>query len=250
MNKTAKLKKHIFFWIPFWILQSLLMSQGKLILIYLIKNIPIVVIQAIIVYFNILILFPRFFKKNMYILYFFVSGSLIYFLYTISFFFIKKILSIINVNVSFLEVKFRFDFWEILGGASFYYLAFLISTLYLLSKENVFGLKKKKDLEYAKSQIKIKDGKKMYNLQLDSILFIKGMNEYVQWVTPYKKYVSLDTLKRIEEQYREENFIRVHKSYIVNLNLIISKDSKFLYFDNNLSIPIGRSYKKKLDDFY
>jgi DNA-binding LytR/AlgR family response regulator len=79
-------------------------------------------------------------------------------------------------------------------------------------------------------------------LGYDEILYIEGMGDYVKYVTSDKKYITHDTLKAIEGTIGGENFMKVHRSYIVNIKKI--KD----FADNTVnvhgvSIPVSKSNK-------
>lgn len=236
---------HLGFWICFWVIQSLLMSRGNLFSIYLVKNIPIVFLQATIVYLNTFWLFPLLFQKRKYVAYFLISAIVIYLIFSTSFYFIRYALSTVNVNVSFLKVEFTLDFWKIISGASFYYLAFFCSTLFMIIKQkNTDGTDSNNTSET--KTIEIKDGNIYHKVNLSTVLFVKGMNEYVQWHTTQGTYTSLDTLKRIEKEYKNENLVRVHKSFIANAAMVTAKDAKFLHFKNKQPIPIGRAYKEQI----
>ncbi len=82
-------------------------------------------------------------------------------------------------------------------------------------------------------------------LRLDDVLYIEGMGDYVNYVTAEKKYITLNTMKSVEEKINSQLFFRVHRSYIIN----ISKVKTFA--DNNVliadaSIPVSKPNKATL----
>jgi DNA-binding LytR/AlgR family response regulator len=89
----------------------------------------------------------------------------------------------------------------------------------------------------------VKDGTKLIRVDVKSILYIKGSKEYVTIVTPSEKIMSLLSMKSLEEQLGS-NFIRIHNSYIVRLDVIksISKDEVLVGQEH---LPIGATYKKQ-----
>ena len=63
----------------------------------------------------------------------------------------------------------------------------------------------------------IKVDTKLVKLMNNDILYVESMGDYVKFVTPEKKYVSLNTLKNLEEKLSKSSFLKVHRSYIVNI---------------------------------
>ncbi len=95
-----------------------------------------------------------------------------------------------------------------------------------------------------KDHIFIKSDKKQYKIKLNDLLFIESMGDYCKFITEEKTYLSYITLKKLLE-ILPENFLRVHKSFIVQLNKIDMVEGnriKILKYE----IPIGSSYKKEL----
>lgn len=97
--------------------------------------------------------------------------------------------------------------------------------------------------------INLKADYKIYKVKLDDILFIEGLKEYVTFHTESRKYIVLESLKNLEIKLPSNKFIRVHKSYIVNIEKIDSLYGNTIEIGEN-EIPIGKSYsedvKKKL----
>ena len=86
-------------------------------------------------------------------------------------------------------------------------------------------------------------GKKKVKVFLDEILYIESLREYVRITTREKSILTKFQLSAIEELLSKNNFIRVHRSFIVAKDKI----SAFTATDveiNNKQIPIGRSYKE------
>jgi len=86
-------------------------------------------------------------------------------------------------------------------------------------------------------------GKKKVKVFLDEILYIESLREYVRITTREKNILTKFQLSAVEELLSKNNFIRVHRSFIVAKDKI----SAFTATDveiNNKQIPIGRSYKE------
>jgi len=86
-------------------------------------------------------------------------------------------------------------------------------------------------------------GKKKVKVFLDEILYIESLREYVRITTSQKSILTKFQLSAVEELLSKNNFIRVHRSFIVAKDKI----SAFTATDveiNSKQIPIGRSYKE------
>ncbi|MBO9571234.1 MAG: response regulator transcription factor [Chitinophagaceae bacterium] len=86
---------------------------------------------------------------------------------------------------------------------------------------------------------------KLVRLNFENILYIESMNNYVRFVTTDKKYTSLNTLKNIEEKLSGSHFMKIHRSYVINLHKIdrIRENDLFI---NGIEIPIGRGMKPEI----
>ena len=60
----------------------------------------------------------------------------------------------------------------------------------------------------------------MVKINIDEILFIKGMKEYIKVVTPEKTYITHKSLSSLTEELPEERFIRIHKSFTIALDKV------------------------------
>jgi DNA-binding LytR/AlgR family response regulator len=91
----------------------------------------------------------------------------------------------------------------------------------------------------------IKAGDKLIRLKKDDILFMESMRDYVKFVTPGKTYVTYSTLKSMEEKLAGPSFIKVHRSYIININKIDDIRGNTIYVQGN-AIPVGKGHKEEL----
>lgn len=91
----------------------------------------------------------------------------------------------------------------------------------------------------------IKVDTKLVKLMNNDILYVESMGDYVKFVTPEKKYVSLNTLKNLEEKLSKSSFLKVHRSYIVNITKIDDLQGNTVYINGN-AIPIGKAHKDEV----
>jgi DNA-binding LytR/AlgR family response regulator len=91
----------------------------------------------------------------------------------------------------------------------------------------------------------IRSDQKLVRVPLDSILYVEALADYVVINTSEHKHIVHFTMKGIESRLPRKNFIRVHRSYIINLDKVASLEDNALVI-NEKSIPIGASYKEGL----
>ena len=87
--------------------------------------------------------------------------------------------------------------------------------------------------------------KTLHKLTLSSILYIESDRNYTTVVTETQKLSYIDSLKNWIEKLSENQFIQVHKSYIIN-SKFVDKISGNTLFIKTHKIPIGRTYKQEL----
>ena len=94
----------------------------------------------------------------------------------------------------------------------------------------------------------VKDGTKLVKIRLHDILYIEGLKDYVSIYTREKKIVTLQTLKSLETQLPDNQFIRIHNSYIVSLEGIDSIDKERVQIGKSF-LPISDTYRKAFKEF-
>jgi DNA-binding LytR/AlgR family response regulator len=94
----------------------------------------------------------------------------------------------------------------------------------------------------ATDHIFIKSDGKLVRLNNDDILYIESMGDYVKFVTADKKYVTHNTIKNLEEKVNRGTFIKVHRSYIINITKIDDIRENDLFIKGN-EIPISKSHR-------
>ncbi|MBB2954138.1 MULTISPECIES: LytTR family DNA-binding domain-containing protein [Sphingobacterium] len=96
------------------------------------------------------------------------------------------------------------------------------------------------------NSILIKSDRKYYKITFDEIKFIEALKDYVVIYTRNNKLITAMNLKTIHQKLNSELFIRVSKSYLINMSFIDSFDSHTIYIDD-AEIPIGEIYR---NDFF
>jgi len=117
-----------------------------------------------------------------------------------------------------------------------------------LSSNIEIALFKKREDTIVETQEKvfyIKEGGSLVKVKMEDIKFVRADDNYSRIFTTGKNHVISSTLKKVEEKLAKSNFIRIHRSYIINMHFIDKIKDGFLYIDNN-QIPIGRTYHEEL----
>jgi len=117
-------------------------------------------------------------------------------------------------------------------------------------KEKLAGIESssfKDSQRLSKEFIYVKSNFKLVKVQNDRILFIEALKDYVIIHTKSEKYTIHSTMKEIEKKLPSDQFMRVHRSFIINLKKIKSIESAILILeDTTKRIPIGGSYRDGL----
>ena len=108
--------------------------------------------------------------------------------------------------------------------------------LYVLRKENI-----DEDSEH----IFIKSNLKKLKIFTSKIKWIEAYGDYVKVVTEDENHLVLSTMKSFESELSKERFIRVHKSFIINIDKVDKFNSKFAEIGVT-KIPLSRNKKEDL----
>lgn len=106
---------------------------------------------------------------------------------------------------------------------------------------------KEEHLQREDEYIFIKSDQKLQKVHYNDILFIEALADYVKIHTPEKRYITLQTMKNMEEKLPDKYFKRVHRSFIVSLDKIMSIVGGSVEVSGQ-RIPIGKNYKESFFD--
>ncbi|MBQ4063749.1 MAG: response regulator transcription factor [Bacteroidaceae bacterium] len=97
----------------------------------------------------------------------------------------------------------------------------------------------------------VKSDYRMLRIPVSSIRYIESMSEYVRiYVEGHNRpIVSLMSMKKIEDFLPSHMFMRVHRSYLVNLNKIVEVSRMRIVYDGDVYVPIGDMYKDKFFEY-
>ena len=92
----------------------------------------------------------------------------------------------------------------------------------------------------------VKTEHKIQKIELDDILYIEGLKDYISIFTKTERVITLQNMKKMEETLPSSQFIRVHKSYIISLDKIESIERSRITICGKV-IPVGDTYR---DEFF
>jgi DNA-binding LytR/AlgR family response regulator len=93
----------------------------------------------------------------------------------------------------------------------------------------------------------VKSNLKKRKVFLNDLRYIEALGDYVKLVTEHDALVVLSTMKAFEALLPKERFLRIHKSYIVNIDKVERYNSKVVELDNQ-QLPLSRNRKSDLVD--
>lgn len=96
----------------------------------------------------------------------------------------------------------------------------------------------------------IKSEYKILRINLSDIKYIEGMREYLRiHIENRRPVMTLMSMKKMEAFLPATRFMRVHRSYIVNLDKINTVERNRIIFDKDVYIPVSDQYKENFQEF-
>ncbi len=87
--------------------------------------------------------------------------------------------------------------------------------------------------------------RRLIKIDMPSIYLIEAKGDYILIKTEDKNYTVHSTLKKIEEKLPESTFLKVHRSYVINLNKIVDIEDNSVLIKRDV-IPVSRSNRPEL----
>jgi two-component system, LytTR family, response regulator len=108
----------------------------------------------------------------------------------------------------------------------------------------------KASIPETRTSIFVKADYKLVQIEFNNILYIEGLKDYVKFCLEdnEKSVLSLMSMKSLEENLPDSKFMRVHRSFIVNLDKIKTIERNRIVFGKEF-IPISENYKEKFQKF-
>lgn len=113
-----------------------------------------------------------------------------------------------------------------------------------------------KKIETSTDSLFVKVENRMVKITLSNVFYIEGMSEYLkihlvgtdEHGMPLKPAIVLYSLKRLEERL-PSFFMRIHRSYIINLRYVKEVSKTRVTMENGVILPIGELYKENLNNY-
>jgi two-component system response regulator LytT len=111
-----------------------------------------------------------------------------------------------------------------------------------------------KKIEITPSNSEVKDisndfyvniDRRLIKIDLPSIYLIEAKGDYIHIKTDNKNYIVHSTLKKIEEKLPDSLFLKIHRSYIINIKKIIDIEDNSVLIEKDV-IPVSRSKRPEL----
>jgi len=104
--------------------------------------------------------------------------------------------------------------------------------------------------KYNEEYIFVKSDYKLIKIDLKNLIYIEGLKDYVKYYTvnSEKPILSLKSMKSLEEELSDKNFMRVHRSFMVNLKKITIIERNRIIFGEKY-IPVSDKYKENFQKF-
>ena len=105
--------------------------------------------------------------------------------------------------------------------------------------------------EIKQHRVIVKDGGKIRIIPLSQISYIEAADDYVKIHTAENNFLKNKTMQYFEDQLDESQFIRIHRSYIVNIALInriepYEKDGHLVLLTNGIKLQVSKTGYTKL----
>ena len=155
----------------------------------------------------------------------------------------------LNNLVILLSANGRYALDGFERGATDYILKPVLFERFYRAAEKAYKLKNPPEKARSASQalpakggyIFIKESTRLIRVELDDIYYVMGLKNYVSIQTKAHRIVSLQTMKQMEDLLPGHRFIRVHRSYFVAMDKIISVEKQQIHIKDKM-IPVGNIY--------
>ena len=91
-----------------------------------------------------------------------------------------------------------------------------------------------------------KEPRGISKLKFYDVIYIESMGDFSKIFTSTEQHVVLVSLKNLDLQLPSNQFLRVHKQYIININHIVTLSTQKCYLDCDFSVPITNSSRQYL----
>ncbi len=233
----SRILTHIVFWIGYYILFGFIWAiDGDYGSSYFLEFV-LLPIRMGVVYTSLYYLLPRYLLQKKFILFLASYGVLLLMGSVLQRFFIHF----------FYEQQIHFDLVTILEPSAILRAFILINStaLFLIALKILFLYLEERSINQPMhdEKIEVKSDKRYYRIHPSTILYLEGLGNYITYyLNNGTKIIGYNSLKKANDEL-PEYFIRIHKSFIVNANQVISYDRNNVEIVKDKFLPIGNSYE-------
>jgi len=112
----------------------------------------------------------------------------------------------------------------------------------VLKKHYNKGNKIEEDLDF----LMVRSNMKNKRINIKEIKWVEALGDYIKIITDKEEVIALSTMKSISDKLPNDKFLRIHRSYIVNLNKVEKFGCTTVEIDEH-QIPLSRKQKPKLE---
>ena len=94
--------------------------------------------------------------------------------------------------------------------------------------------------------INLRADRKNLKISLDDILYVESLKDYIKVVTPSRNIITKQSISSLEDALPKNNFVRIHRSFIVAINKIESFTSDTIEIARH-ELPISRMYRHEVE---
>ena len=111
--------------------------------------------------------------------------------------------------------------------------------------EEVTAATTNKEKQQTGDDFYININKRLIKIDIQSIYLVEAKGDYIYLKTDNKNYTVHSTLKKIEEKLPDHMFLKIHRSYIININKIIDIEDNSVLIEKDV-VPVSRSNRPEL----
>ncbi|WP_424961169.1 LytR/AlgR family response regulator transcription factor [Ekhidna sp.] len=102
------------------------------------------------------------------------------------------------------------------------------------------------DLNNRPSFIFLKSGSRFEKVNIENIQYLQADGSYTKFITADKEYTLSDNLNNTTNKIRNPSFLRIHRSYVVNIESVTGLDNDYVFIGEK-NLPISRSFKEDVN---
>lgn len=118
----------------------------------------------------------------------------------------------------------------------------IIEFMALRHKANLF------ETSFSNDTITIKEGHEQSKIQLADIIYLEGLKDYTLIITSQKRHCVLQSIGNLLKDPNFKSFIRTHRSFAIQKPYIKTVRPQEIVLNNDIIIPVGRSFKDNLKE--